>query len=233
MKKMWIPALIFALLAGVAVFFALNNVKSTPASVQNMVQVVVAAKDIGDRTAITADMLTLKQLPAEAVLPNTVRSTEQVVGKVTNASIETGEQLLLSRVVQTQDAGAATGLTAAIPKGQRAFTFSVDDNSGVAGFIRPGDYVDINLFMTVAVPPQTAQPTTMLLMQNVQVLAVAQNLSASQKTSYSNITVALTPQQVLKLSYATNSGKLQLTLRSTGDKDAVSTEPQNAGNFNK
>ena len=104
-------------------------------------------------------------------------------------------------------------LSSLLDTGKRAVTIRVDDVRGVAGFILPGDYVDVVLIAEDA-PPRRENYSEILL-QHVKVLAVDQLASERQEqpTVAKAVTIEVTPQQAQKVLLATNVGKLSLILR--------------------
>jgi pilus assembly protein CpaB len=99
----------------------------------------------------------------------------------------------------------------------RAATLRVDDVLGVAGFVLPGDSVDI--LVTRADGTEKGQVRTDVLLQGVRVLAVDQ-LADQAKTKpvlAKAATVEVTPAQAEKIALAAQIGSLSLALRSAGD----------------
>ena len=114
--------------------------------------VVVASQPIPAGTRVTADMLTLKEISAEAVLADVFQKTDDVVGQVTRVPLVAGEQVIPSKVTAT---GAAIAdvenppLAYVVPEGMRAVSVEVSSLIGASGLIRPGDYVDVILTVKV------------------------------------------------------------------------------------
>ena len=225
MKKIQILALVFALLTGISIYIYLGTLKNT--SKYETADVVVAVKTINAHTSVTDDMITVKKLPAEAVNADAIRRKQDIIGKITNVQIETDEQILNGKLLKTGQNANINDLTAVIPKDKRAITIPVDDVAGISGFIKPGDFVDVLVILSVQLNGQNAaQPASFYLLQNIQVLASGSNLSASQKTQYSTVTLAATPEQTLKLNYAATYGKIRLVLRSPADSTVQNITPQ-------
>ncbi|MBC7324510.1 MAG: Flp pilus assembly protein CpaB, partial [Moorella sp. (in: Bacteria)] len=118
------------------------------------------------------------------------------------------------------------GLAFLVSPGKRAATIAVNDVSGLAGLLRPGDRVDVA--GTVDVPLGSARETvTSLLIQNVHVLAVNQFAdpspvkSSNKSTQTQTITLEVTPQQAQTLILAAERGSVRLLLRSPGDEAEV------------
>jgi len=111
-----------------------------------------------------------------------------------------------------------------LSKGMRAVTIPVDDVSGVAGFITPGDRVDIVLIRS----GETMSADVIL--QNVKVVTVDQGADeASTGAKIANaVTVEVSSENARKLALAKATGKLSLTLRAAGD-DAISADAGSDG----
>jgi pilus assembly protein CpaB len=104
-------------------------------------------------------------------------------------------------------------LSTVIENGKRAVTVAVDDVRGVAGFIFPGDFVDVVLTRTNnnTGPQDFAE----VILQHVKVLAIDQMAGERQEhpTVAKAVTVEVSPEQALRILLATNVGKLSLILR--------------------
>ena len=160
-----------------------------------------------------------------------------MVGKKAGTAILAGDVITARKL--SQKAGGFVGL---IPEGMRAVSFSVNDVTGVSGFAKPGDKVDILL---VTSREGMDRITSKILLKDVLILAVnkssgqpqpqpqktdkdGKNLpdgSAPKQTSSSTssigtpsvVTVALTPYDAAKLIASTQIGQLQMLLRPTND----------------
>lgn len=115
-----------------------------------------------------------------------------------------------------------------LSQGERAITISVDQVSGVAGYIRPGDHVDVYSTFTVPVPARAgerrANVRTYLLLSNVRVLrtGVETNLGkrrsfAARSNAYTSVTLRVREDDAHILAFAQAQGNLTLTLRPPGD----------------
>jgi pilus assembly protein CpaB len=128
--------------------------------------------------------------------------------------MEQNEPVLDSKI--SGDDRAAT-MSAIIPLKMRAITIRVNDIVGVAGFIIPGDRVD--MLLTRAGSSKKLETTMML--QNVQILGIDQQASEDQAEPrvVRAVTIAVTPAQAQKIVLATAIGKISLALRNRGDAD--------------
>src|SRR5262245_13482863 len=126
--------LALALAVGVGVYLAVNTLQATGSSVAT---VVVAARDIPERTLFTAanvpDLLTTRQLPADTVPAGAARGAAEVVGRTTLQSLLPGEVVINvpSRLASGEGAGARAA--AAIPRDKVALAISTTEAMSVAG----------------------------------------------------------------------------------------------------
>jgi pilus assembly protein CpaB len=147
----------------------------------NLVPVVVAARDIPVRTQVTPELLTVKQVPADARHEKAFTALEQLNGKVTNLPIAAGEQVLDSKFFARKE---DSGLAYRIPAGKRAISVNVNELISSGGLIVPGDFVDV---MTLFPPLGTEGESVSVVLQNVEVLAVAQSLQTAAEAQSGGI----------------------------------------------
>lgn len=201
--------------------------------------VIEAASDIPAHTVITEEMIHATLVPDSLVPAGAVTDKKLVVGKPAGVTILAGD-VITSRKL---DASGAAGFKGLIPKGMRAISFGVNDITGVAGFAKPGDKVDILL-----IGNQTEQDriTSKLLLKDVLLLAINKTSMTPQapkneekkngedgnKISNQPVntgtpsvaTVALSPYDAAKLTASLQIGQLQLMLRPAdqkGETDSV------------
>ena len=105
-----------------------------------LVYVVVANTKISAHTEIRASMLAWRKVPKDALHADAVQNLQDLQGRITAADILAGEQVLWSRLLPK---GVVQGLAYNIPNDKRAVTVAVNEVIGVAGFIKPGDRVDV------------------------------------------------------------------------------------------
>ncbi len=134
-------------------------------------------------------------------------------------TMEQNEPVLDSKI--SGDERAAT-LSAVIPLKMRAITIRVNDILGVAGFIIPGDRVDMLLTRE---GESSGKSETTLMLQNVQILGIDQQASEDQDEPrvVRSVTIAVTPAQAQKTVLASSVGTITLALRNRGDADPART----------
>ena len=187
------------------------------------VQVVVAKTNLPPRTRIQESMLQLKELPADIVPEGAIKSFADVLNVQIKVSIFAGDILTIQKVFAE---GGDEGFTGSIPADCRAVSISVNDITGVAGFAKPGDRVDLLL-----VEKGKYSATTNLLLQNVPLLSINQDTTGAApvgengvpKAAISNpsiATFALRPEETLKLISAVKIGEIYISLRPSKPQSA-------------
>lgn len=233
MKKVKLLALIFAVLTAIAVYFFLNQINKVEP--EKTADVVVAVKAIGLRSTIDDGMIEVKKVPAATVHPLSATKKEQVMGLISDSRFEAGEQILTSKLIKS---GQKTGrLSYVIPAGKRAMTVQVDNITGIAGFVQPGDFVD--LLVTIMVPHNDGntvkdKATSVLLRQNLEVLAVGVKMTdggSQLNSTYDSVTLAVSPNDMVDINLAATQGKIRLVLRSPSEKDTITAGSKTAENL--
>ena len=221
MKKIYLLSILMAVVVGIAVYLFASSVQQN-AQTQAIAkgQVVVAISEIPANTQITADMVKLVSLPSEGVNKYAATNLNQVIGTITKYPLLPGEQVLSPQLVEK---GKESGtLSLALEDGKRAISIGVDDVSGVSGYITKGDYVDI---IAITIPAGSNSPVSSVLVENVLVLQVGTKQSSNSTAgSYSTVTLSATPEEVLKINYASSNGKLRLVLRPVLDNIIVNPQ---------
>lgn len=133
--------------------------------------------------------------------------------------IEKDEALLAVKVTRP---GEEAGLTSRLERGMRAFAIKVDVSSGVSGFLRPGDRVDV--YWTGSVGGNARGDVTKLIESSVSLIAVDQSSGSVEGAQIAQtVTVAVTPNQVAGLAQAQSSGRLSLSLVGAGDDVVIAS----------
>jgi len=191
-------------------------------------KVLVANRALPAGTIITADAMGFQQWPEELVQDAYYiegnADLEKLLGTVVRFPITAGEPVTTGSLVSPGDRGF---LAAALGPGMRAVTVPVSARTGVAGFVFPGDRVDLVLTQTVegeGRPLRTAET----VLRNLRVLATDQQTEQvkdpeSGKTvvqAFRTVTLEVTPKLAEKVSVAQTIGTLSLVLRSIADNQA-------------
>jgi pilus assembly protein CpaB len=184
--------------------------------------VVVAAVDLPVGAELRAENLAVADWPAASVPDGAFEAPKDLDGKVVAVRVYRREPLLAPKL-----AGAGNGgLSALLPAGMRAAAVRVDDVVGVAGFVQPGDSVDV--IATIRSEAGQVVTSSKVILQNVRVLAVGKELDTkarSDKVVPATVaTLLVDASQSERLALAAVQGKILLTLRSAADTEVIATE---------
>lgn len=180
--------------------------------------VVVAALAIPFGQQIDEAYVRVIQWPRDGVLDGSFESTDEVINKVANQLIMPGEVVLESRII---DHASGSTLSSIIAPNKRALTVRVNDVIGVAGFLLPGNHVDV-----IASQSKNNNTHTHTILRNLKVLAVDQSASADKEKPVvvRAVTLEVTPRQAERLVQATEEGSVQLALRNPKENAPVKSK---------
>ena len=209
-------------MGGIAAFLARNWLERharAAETTESFGAIVVAAKPLAFGVALTDE--SLSEIPwATGARPDGAFASKQDVLKdgrrVVLSPVEANEPILRAKITGP---GQRASLSTLLQEGNRAVAVRVDDVRGVAGFILPGDFVDVVWIQAEPGPPGRRDNYSEILLQHVRVLAVDQLASEQheQPTVAKAVTLEVTPEQAQKILLATNVGKLSLILRQSQD----------------
>jgi|GEM_PF-1126698 len=199
------------------------------------VEIVVAASDLPIETKLSRDHLHMAKVPPPFVQPYAVDAPEDILGMYTTAPIAAGEQVLKNKLRSADEIPRGTTLSSVISQGKRATTIEVNAITGVGGFVRPGDQVDVIWTFKLPEGEQKDQTIAITMFQDVPVLAVGHQIVGSEKPEGEQaasaegqlVTLALTPQETSLLLFAREHGAIQLALRARADGGPVAVAPAN------
>lgn len=220
-----ILALVFGLSAALGVNLYLRHTGGQPAVAMD--QIVITTSDVPRGVTVLPSHVKLRDWPRDHVPPGAAQRIEDVQGRVASSAMVKGE-VVLENKLSSRDAGR--GLAAMVPAGMRAFTIHTPHiASGVAGFVLPGNKVDVLLTISTNDAASGGAITTTFL-QNLEILAVDQRLNppSENKVDYrmlQSVTLLVTPEQAAKLDLAQSRGTLHLALRNPEDTSAANTRP--------
>ena len=181
-----------------------------------LTDVYVAARPLKYGEQLTLEDAKLIKWPEE-FLPEGAFTTEDALLPGENAefrtvlrAMEANEPLL---AVKLTEPGQDAGITSRLSRGMRAFAINVDVSSGVSGFLRPGDRVDVYWTGSTG-QAREARKVTKLIEANVRLIAVDQTADEDRYSPViaRTVTVEASPQQVAALAQAQSTGKLSLSL---------------------
>jgi pilus assembly protein CpaB len=217
-KLVFLLALLLGLGAAFGTFKYMEELKQTYRQSGNYAQIATAKQHIKAKTVITEEMLEFKEMPAEYILPGTVVSAKDAVGKMAAGDIFSGEVILMGKLVGKGD--PAAGLSGNIEKSKRAISIPANKVNALHGLVNVGDFVDV--LATFDVDELEKKVTyTSTLAQSVPVLAVNNSLqtSGSEKGELETVTLMVEPVHAQQITMALQKGSIQLVLRAPDDKE--------------
>lgn len=219
-------------LAGFAVYMARNYIQTYQAALAQernarapaieTADVYVAKRPLGYGERLAPEDVRRVAFPAASLPEGVFRSEEALFpqGKdelrAVLRAMEKGEAVLAVKVTKP---GADAGITNKLARGMRAFAIKVDSTSGVSGFLRPGDHVDIYWTGNIGrgnmrTEGDSTGDVTKLIETGVRLIAVDQSSNADRTEARvaRTVTVAVHPRQVAALAQAQSTGRLSLSL---------------------
>jgi pilus assembly protein CpaB len=207
--------IVAVILGGVAAFLARSWLQSHSAQTdaQKTESILVASGALAFGAPIGAADVKEIDWPAKSKPDGAFANFAELVknGRRIAMSPFVRDEPIIASKVSAPDQRAS--LSTVIEKGKRAVTVAVDDVRGVAGFIFPGDFVDVALTRTDN--SNGPQNFSEVILQHVKVLAIDQMAGQRQEhpTVAKAVTVEVDPEQALRILLAANVGKLSLILR--------------------
>jgi pilus assembly protein CpaB len=246
-----IAAIIFAAIAAVIVMrMSIGDPAPQPvapqAVEQKTVNIYIAAKPITVGNIIKADDIASQPWPEHLALDGFVLADGKtnVAGMVARGPFQTSEPLITAKLANPNDPNFLAG---DLPKGMRVISIPINETDGVAGFVFPGDFVDVIFTHDVekwvdtpdsggrtAAAGYTNQSQKVsdtiaeTLLTNVKVLAIDQRPSNAGATNEKgglviprSASLMVSPADAQRVRLAGKKGSLSLTLRSLADKESV------------
>jgi pilus assembly protein CpaB len=182
--------------------------------------IVVAAKPL--RFGAELGSMALREIPwtQDAVPTGAFSKISDLTStrRVVLTAIEANEPILASKITGS---GQRATLSAVLADGMKAVTIRVNDVEGVAGFVLPGDHVDVVLTRQQDKTVAAAD----VVLQNVRVLAVDQiaDERAEKPSVAKAVTLEVEVTAAQKLALAATVGTLSLALRKAGEATALNT----------
>ena len=193
----------------------------------NVNRIVVATEPLRFGSRLSSSNLRLIDWPRGSQPAGSFNNIEAVVGdnednvRFVMSAIEIDEPILSTKITIP---GQRAKLSATLSQGMKAVSIRVNDVLGVAGFVLPGDRVDIML--TRKIRRRSGNHTYVdVLLQGVKVLAIDQNADdrKDKPSVVRSVTVEVSTKEAQKLTLATNVGILSLALRNIAEPGIIST----------
>jgi pilus assembly protein CpaB len=180
------------------------------------VPVVVATKDMTFGTVLDKASVKVAEYPEDAVPKGAYSAPDSVLAQSTRVFLMEGEPVLASKL-----SSVGGGLSLRIPESMRAISLSVNEITGVNGFVLPGDRVDV--VVTVDNAKGAGVAVTKTILQNVEVLASGSKTETrrNQQITVQSITLVVDPKGAESLALALHQGQIHLVLRNPVDNAII------------
>ncbi len=211
-----------AMLASVVVYSALKRREAeVQQAIAKTVEVVVASYDLPLGTKIEPGEVKMARWSSDSLPAGAFTDPKQVYGTFVKSSFVANEPVVANKLFLGEKTAGVMPLL--IPFGMRAVSVPVDEVSDIAGFVLPHTRVDV--LVAVSGGEGAGKPFSKVVLQNVEVLAVAQEVEKKkdEPTVVKVVTLLVTPQEAERLALATREGTLRLAMRNYNDNKIVFT----------
>lgn len=185
--------------------------------------VVVANKDLVWGMTLDEDMVRSVPQTSQDLPEGHFSDPEQLIGRVILTNVKRNEPILESKLAPI---GASGGVASIMQPEKRAMAVKVNEVVGVAGFVQPGDRVDV--IATFKRSSKSRDKVTKTVLENTLVLATGTEMERKEKDAKPNkvrvITLEVTPNEAEKLALAANEGQVTLALRNPVNVGTVLTK---------
>lgn len=226
MNQRLAAVVLFALVASAAATFLLYKLLGNRLPQQERQasqKVLVAYRQLEIGTMIKETDLSEADF-AGAITPDMLTKKEEIIGRGVISAIYPGEPIRSTRLASI---GAGAGLAATIPVGMRAVAIRVNDIVGVAGFVTPGQRVDLLIMGQPPMGSAAQGSVSKTLLQHIEVLSAGQQIqkdAEGKPVSVPVVNLLVTPEQAEIVSLASNHAQIQLILRNPLDKEDTKTK---------
>lgn len=239
MKRAQIIGIGVAATTGLLAFILLKGMVGQPAVEKrvevevNSTEVMVARRDISLGEITNDGLFRWQTWPADAVTPSFItrktnpRQVAKLSGAIARAPILAGEPITTQKLVAAGQGGV---LAAILPKGMRAISTEIKEETAAGRLILPNDHVDVILIRRQRSQNGKDEFYSDTLFENVRVLAIGQQLQnkdtkKSSGAAANTATLELTPRQSEQLALANSMGEISLALRSVSDLNRDGSGP--------
>ena len=231
MRKKWIAALVFGLVAGFLHFTFLSEVEAEARGGKE-IEVLVTTTGVEAGETVEEAMVAARSIPGAFVDERVVTAgrSDEIVGLPLAVNLEQGQMIQWTDFVE-RPSDMANDLAELIGPGQRAMTIQVDSSLSMGGLLRPGHRVDI-LGTFSRGKDLRSDKVTVTLLQNVTVLATGRDLSGGnaqedeKAARYGTVSLSVGLEESELLAFASTLGSLSLVLRGYQDLEVVRDVPE-------
>ena len=190
-------------------------------------EILVAAQDLPAGTLIKEMDLKWQVWPKEegetGFAVKGQKTIQDYMGTVVRTGMRSGEPVMPGRIVRAGEQGF---MAAALAPGMRAVSIAITPVAGVAGFVFPGDHVDVIVTHQVGRKSEAegaSRRVSETMLKNVRVLALDQKMNdqVSEPKIAQIATLEVTPKQAETMALISELGTVSLALRSIANDPAA------------
>lgn len=229
-QKLILLSFILAVIAAAVVFWYLRSLSSPKQAAKKVV--LVAAETIPPRTLLDKKMIKEIEVADDTLYAEYLKTSSDIIGKYTKETILKNEGFHKDKLLdKTSDE-----LSIKLDKDHRAVSINATGASGVSDLLKPGDFVDIVVYLAeikdkdTIIRPDIAK----IILQKIEVLAVDKQLARDEKapaeadkeksTTSFLVTLSVKTTDIEELFLSENMGNLKLALRPINDDKTTGTD---------
>jgi len=198
----------------------------------------VAARPLPKGTLAREEDFKVRSVPPDRVPAGAILETPDskigLPGSLVRKFVDVGSPLTLQDILRPRDRGF---LASVLAPDTRAISIKVDEETGVSGLVRPGDYVDVVLTQVFDKKDPSPRALSDTVLRNVRIIAIDQEIqeggraiSAVAGKLAQTVSLELTPEQVKKITVAKQLGTLSLAVRAAVERwDTADTDASTCG----
>ena len=228
---------VLAVVCGLSAVFLVQALRKPGAPEIPRTEVIYMAEDVKPGESIAEAMLEVRQVPEGEIPEDAIRKKADAIDRAALSQLDKGDLL---RARKLAERGVGRGVASLIRPGMRAFTIQTPSfSSSLAGLLLPGNKVDVLLTANSPGGPddETGGAMTTTLLQNVEILAIHNNVNAPTTNKMNpddarSVTLQVSPEDVELLDLGQNKGTLHLSLRNLKDEGSSKNKPRRVADLN-
>jgi pilus assembly protein CpaB len=216
-------AMVAAVLAAIVVFSALKNREAqVQVALAHTQDIAVAAHDVPLGAKLSSADVKMVRWARESVPEGAFTDPSMVNNSFVRNELVAGQPVLLRNIVLADKVPGVMPMI--IPPGLRAMSVAVDEVGDISGFVKPRTHVDVIVAVS-GTGPDNNRPYSKVVLQNIEVLAVAQQIDKGKDEPEvaKVVTLLVSPHEAEKLSLASRDGLVRLAMRNYNDDKLVPT----------
>ncbi|WP_457577934.1 Flp pilus assembly protein CpaB [Desulfomarina sp.] len=239
-RKLFIAALVFAVLAGLGTVLYLNYLerslkKRLAPQKKEMTHVIVASRNLPVGSVVNTSTMSVRTVPKDYVNSDVFspKQFESIKGAILIKPLQQGKMLAQDYI----DLRIPKDFAGTIQPGHRAFSIQVDEINSNSGMVRPGNFIDLFVKISAGSLPSAGENSSgdviIPILEDVLVLATDKSTARpneyefkhssteNRHRAYNTFTLEVTPKEAAIISLADSRGELVTALRNTADTSGI------------